>query len=115
GPIAGSTALSGNSKQVSKPARLALALVAVAAIIGIAIPLATTSSLRDSQAEARAGQITTALDRAERAHSIQPYAASPAEQKALVLEQQGDLARAAVHAAKATENEPTNWRMWLVR
>jgi Tfp pilus assembly protein PilF len=45
---------------------------------------------------------------------VQPWAASPLLQQALVLEEAGELERAAELAADATANEPSNWRAWIV-
>lgn len=96
------------------PLRLAFAVAAVAAIVAIAIPLASTSLVRQSEAQARAGELSAALRAARSAQNVQPGAASPRLQEALVLELQGDLAPAAAAARAATEREPTNWRTWLV-
>jgi O-Antigen ligase len=97
------------------PLRWALPIGAVAAIVAIAIPLASTSLLRDSEADARAGDLEAALRAAETAQSVQPGAAAPRLQQALVLEERGDLDAAAAAAAAASEREETNWRTWLVR
>jgi tetratricopeptide (TPR) repeat protein len=96
------------------PLRLAFAVAAVAAIVAIAIPLASTSLVRQSEAQARAGDLPAALRAARSAQNVQPGAASPRLQEALVLELQGELAPAAAAARAATEREPTNWRTWLV-
>jgi type II secretory pathway pseudopilin PulG len=96
------------------PLRLAFAVAAGAAIVAIAIPLASTSLLRQSEAEARAGELSAALRAARSAQNVQPGAASPRLQEALVLELRGDLPPAAAAARAATEREPTNWRTWLV-
>ena len=95
-------------------ARLAAAAAALAAIVAIAIPLASTSLVRSSEAEARAGDLTAALEDARTAQNVQPGAASPRLQQALVLEQQGELPAAVEAARAAAEREPTNWRTWLV-
>jgi tetratricopeptide (TPR) repeat protein len=94
--------------------RVVLAVVAIAAVVGIAIPLASTSSVRASQDSANNAQLDTALAKAQTAHHIQPYAATPSLQTALVFEVAGDLDGAATAATQATEDEPTNWRTWLV-
>jgi hypothetical protein len=94
--------------------RLAVAAAAVVAIVAIAIPLASTSRLRQSEFEARTGDLTAALEAARSAQNAQPSAASPRLQEALVLEAQGDLPSAAESARAATERESTNWRTWLV-
>jgi Tfp pilus assembly protein PilF len=44
-----------------------------------------------------------------------PDAAGPRLQQALVLESARDYDAAAVAIAGATEKEPNNWRLWLVR
>ncbi len=96
------------------PVRVALALVAFAAIVAIAIPLSTTSLVRESQADARAGHLAAALQAAGSAQNAQPDAALPHLQTALLLESQGSYAAAAAQARAATRREPTNWRNWLV-
>jgi O-Antigen ligase len=94
--------------------RVALSLIAVGAVVAIAIPLVGTSLVRDSQAQARAATLSGALADAREAHDVQPFAASPLLQEALVLELGGDLAPAANAARSAAEEEPTNWQNWLV-
>ena len=94
--------------------RLAAGIVAIAAIIAIAIPLASTSLVRQSEAKAREGDLAGALEKARSAQNAQPDAASPRLQEALVLEAEGDLGAAAAAARAATERESTNWRTWLV-
>ncbi len=94
--------------------RIAAAVVALAAIVAIAIPLASTSLVRSSEADARAGDLSGALEQARTAQNVQPGAASPRLQQALVLEQQGNFPAAVEAARAATEREPTNWRTWLV-
>ena len=96
------------------PLRAPIALVALAAIAAIAIPLSSTSAVRQSQAEARAGDLTAALTAARTAQNAQPGAATPRLQQALLFEERGDLALAAAAARAATEREPTDWRTWLV-
>lgn len=94
--------------------RLACALVSLVAIVAISIPLASTGLLRDSEAEARAGDLVAALEAARSAQNVEPGAAAPRLQEALLLEETGDLAGAAAAAREATERESTNWRTWLV-
>lgn len=95
------------------PSRLALAAVAVAAIVSIAIPLASTSLVRQSEADVRGGDLVGALEAARSAQNVQAGAAAPRLQQALVLEQLGDLNAAADAARESTERESTNWRTWL--
>jgi len=94
--------------------RLGLVGLSIAGVIAIAIPMASASAVRDSQAEVRAQDLGGALDEAQAAATIQPYASTASLQEALVLELQGDLEGAAAAAAAATEDESTNWRTWLV-
>lgn len=96
------------------PPRLGFAAAALIAIVAIAIPLASTTLLRQSEAEAREGNLEAALSDARSAQNVIPGAAGPRLQQALVLEQLGDLAAAASAAQAATEREETNWRPWLV-
>jgi hypothetical protein len=108
-----------NYKEPHKPVswrhpRVVLGALAVAGLILIAIPLRGAEALDSSQREARAGNLTKALDDARTAHDRQPYAASPLMQEALVLELMKEYDAAAVEARSATRAESTNWRTWLV-
>jgi len=94
--------------------RVAFCAVALAALVAIAIPLAGTNSVRASQEAAGASRFGPALESAREASEIQPWAATPHLQQALVLELGGDLDAAASAARAATTDEPTNWRTWLV-
>lgn len=96
------------------PLRFAAAAIALLAIVAIAIPLATTSLVRQSEAEVRDGDLNAALSAARSAQNVQPGTAGPRLQQALVLEAQGDLPAAGEAARAATERESTNWRPWLV-
>jgi O-Antigen ligase len=96
------------------PLRAAFVVLALIAIAVIATPLATTTLVRQSEADARAGDLPGALEAARSAQNVQPDAATPRLQQALVLEEQGELAPAAKAARAATERESTNWRTWLV-
>ena len=93
--------------------RIALAAIAVVALAVIAVPTLAVRDVRDSQADARSGQLGSALDAAKSAESLAGFAATPSLQQALVLEAQGDLNGAAGAARDATHQESTNWRTWL--
>ncbi len=88
--------------------------MALGGLVAIAIPMAGAQAIRDSQAGVRAQDLSTALEEANSAASIQPYAASASLQQALVFELQGDYESAIAAARTATTEEPTNWRTWLV-
>jgi len=94
--------------------RLGTGAAAIAAIVAIAVPLASTALVRQSEADFREGDLQGALDAARRAESAEPGAASPRLQQALVLEAAGEFPAAAEAARGATERESTNWRNWLV-
>jgi hypothetical protein len=94
--------------------RVGLAVLAVAAIASIAIPLASTSLIRESQAQVRAGDLPGALHSATSAANVEPDSGLPRLQQALVLEQAGNFEGAVTEATAATEREEQNWRNWLV-
>lgn len=96
-------------------ARLAIGVGSMLSIAAISVPLYSTSLINMSQTEVRAGRLQEAFDAANRADAVQPWAASPNLQKALVLEQAGDPVNALREARMASLDEPTNWRIWLVR
>jgi O-Antigen ligase len=107
-------AAGGEPVPFSLPGRIAIAAGSLVAIFAIAIPLASTSLLRESEAEARAGDLNAALSDARSAQNVLGGAMSPRLQRAVLLETLGDLDAAAAAALEATEREPTNWRTWLV-
>jgi tetratricopeptide (TPR) repeat protein len=94
--------------------RVALAVAALAALWAIIVPLASTVALRSSQSNARAGRFAAALSDTATAQRIEPGAASPHLQRALILEQLNDISGASAAIAQAQAREPTNWRIWLV-
>lgn len=95
-------------------ARVAVALLAAAALGAVAIPMAGAVATRDSRTAAGDGRLVAALEDSRTAERVQPYAATAHLQRALVLEAAGDLGSAGVAARAATADEPTNWRTWLV-
>jgi O-antigen ligase len=94
--------------------RVGVVAVAAVAIVVIAIPLASTSLIRQSQDEAIDGDSAAALADARTATNVAPFAATPRMQQALLLEEAGDLEAAAAEATAATERESTNWRTWVL-
>ena len=112
------TPAGGRRQETSEPReslrpRLILAGLAIVSLVVIAIPMQSTRDLRQSQADARAGNLDGALDAARSAGSLEGFAATPKLQRALVLEAQGNLDAAASAAQEATREESTNWRIWL--
>ncbi len=100
--------------RLALPLRIAIPVVALVALGAISIPLASTSLLRESEDQARAGELEAALSSARSAQNVEPWAASPRLQQALVLESEGELEAALVTARAAAERESTNWRNFLV-
>lgn len=96
------------------PLRLGLIAVAMASLLAIAVPLATVSTVRESQAAVLAANSGPALTDARAAVRLEPGAASARLQLALVLEVRGDLTDALAAARSATKDEATNWGTWLV-
>jgi hypothetical protein len=94
--------------------RAGIGALAVAALVAIAIPLYSAIKVNASQAAVRAHDLPGALDDARSAASIEPYAATPKIQEALVLELQRRLPQAIAAEREATQAEATNWRTWLV-
>ena len=80
-----------------------------------AIPLLTQIKIGDSQAAVERRDAEKALDDALAARALQPWAASPYLQLALVEEQTGDLASAREWIGEAIERDALDWRLWLVR
>ena len=96
------------------PVRLGVITLAVASLVAIAIPLATVSTVRESQAAVTSGNAAQALTDARAAVRLEPGAASPEIQLALVLELQGDVPDALSAARGAARDEPANWSTWLI-
>ncbi len=97
------------------PTRIGLAALALLATVAIGIPFGTTAALRSSQGDVSDGNLSAALSAAATAQRLEPYAASPRLQRALILERSGDLRDARAAIAQATARESTDWSIWLVR
>jgi O-Antigen ligase len=94
--------------------RAAAVLVALAAILCIAVPMLAQQRLEESQAASSRGDVAVAVDAAQGARSLQPWAASPYLQLALVEEQAGDLRQANRYVKDALERDSSDWSIWLV-
>jgi tetratricopeptide (TPR) repeat protein len=93
--------------------RWGIAGLSAAAVIAIAIPLAGALALQRSQTAAAAGNLGAAYQDSLTAQRLQPYAAAPRLQEALVLEAAHQYVLAATDARAATIDEPDNWENWL--
>jgi Tfp pilus assembly protein PilF len=91
-----------------------LVLATGPALAAIAVPLATTAAVRSSQTAARTGDYGAALGYLLAAERVEPAAASPRLEQALVYEQAGALPAANRAIDEASSRQPTDWRIWLV-
>lgn len=93
-------------------AGLGLAWIVALALIG---PLLVDREIDTSNAAAADGDIAAAIDHAETARSIEPWAASPYLQLGLLAESQGDYATAGQRLTEAIEREDGNWQLLYLR
>jgi O-Antigen ligase len=91
-----------------------VALVAWVLICGQAISLLSDRELARSRAAVADGNFPRAASAAEAARNIQPWAATPYLQLALVSEAAGDLPRSRIWIGEAVERNKRDWRLWLV-
>jgi hypothetical protein len=94
--------------------RTAGVAVALAAILCAAVPMLSQNRLDASQEAAARGDVTAAIDAAEQARGMQPWASTPHLQLALLEEQDGNLGAANRHAREALERDRSDWSIWLV-
>jgi hypothetical protein len=90
------------------------AVVACSIVVAEAIPLLADVEVRRSQADVRAGSLQRAWSRAVDATRIEPWAASPYLQLALVEEAGGDLASARRAIDASIRRDREDWRTWLI-
>jgi len=100
---------------LARSVRAVVVSIAVLVIALIALPRLATQAVRDSQRDSAGGQLDASLNNADRAARLLPFAATPAVQQALVLQQRGEARRALPLAREATAADPINWRTWYVR
>jgi Tfp pilus assembly protein PilF len=93
--------------------RIAVPALAAAVIAAAAVSLLRDSEVRRSQDEAARGRTDAAVSAALRAHALEPWAASPPLQLALVYEAAGDISSAQRWIADAIASDPADWRIRL--
>jgi O-antigen ligase/polysaccharide polymerase Wzy-like membrane protein len=91
-----------------------LVFTALLAIACEGLPLLTDAQVRASQAAVVSGDSEAAAAHARKAVALQPWAASPYVQLALVDEQNQDLRAAAAAMRAALRRDPSDWRSWLI-
>ena len=67
-----------------------------------------------SQAAIRSGDVEAAVDDALTARRLEPWAATPYLQLALLEQDAGDLAAAREWIGEAIDRDPSDWRLWVV-
>ena len=93
-------------------AGLATAWIAALALIG---PLLVYREIDASNAAAADGNLPSAIDHADTARSIEPWAATPYVQLGLLAESQGDYATAEERLSQAIDREEGNWQLYYLR
>jgi O-antigen ligase len=91
---------------------LALSWIVALALIG---PLLVDREIDASNAAAAEGDVAAAIDHADTARSIEPWAATPYVQLGLLAETQEDYATAAGRLGEAIEREDDNWQLYYLR
>lgn len=94
--------------------RTAAVAVSLAAIMCIAVPMLGQERLEQSQAAANRGDVAEAVNAAQGARSLQPWASSPYLQLALIREQANDLGQANRYIKSAIKRDRRDWSIWLV-
>ena len=115
-PAAGRAARQFGSSQAGRGRvlRTAGVGVALAAIVFAAVPMLAQNRLEESQAAAARGDAAAAIEAADDARAVQPWASTPYLQLALLEEQQGNLGQANRHIEDALERDRSDWSTWLV-
>jgi O-antigen ligase len=101
----------------ARPFGLAVAGLATAWIVALALvgPLLVDRELNASRVAAETGNFAVAVDDAETARSIEPWAASPYVELGLIAQAQGELPRAAGLLSDAIDREDRNWQLYFLR
>jgi O-antigen ligase len=106
------------SRLVPARNRFGFAVAAIAAawllLAAQVAPLLGEVQLRESQEAARRGDLPAAADAAGAARRLEPWAASPYLQLALIDEEVGDLGGATRWIDDAIARDTRDWRLWLV-
>lgn len=101
-------------RRVHTGARLIAAVLAAVFVIAEGIPLLARARIDRSQAAARDGAVAVAVEQAEAAVRIEPWAASPYLQLALTNEQAGEIGSARAAIAAAVARDPDGWQARLI-
>jgi hypothetical protein len=102
------------SRTASFGVRAALVVAAWIVICAQALPFLSSEEVAASQRAAARGELGEALERARSAEAVQPWAASPHLQLALVREEAGQVRRARRDIASAIARDSSDWRLRVV-
>jgi hypothetical protein len=108
----------GRRRDRGRTPRLVVASIAIAAVLAIVSEgdrLLGQTKIDASQSATSRRDLRTAFANAIDARDLEPWAATPYLQIALVAEEQGDLATASQAIIESIDRDPDNWRLWLVR
>jgi hypothetical protein len=107
----------GNGQRQRRRFGLAVAGLAVAWISALALigPLLVDREIDASNAASADGDFAAAVEHADNARSIEPWAASPYLQLGLLAESQGNFEAAADWLGEAIDREEGNWLLYYVR
>ena len=94
-------------------ARVAVVVAALVLIAAQVVPFLAQDDIRRSQHRFAAGDLDGARAAAVSAGGLQPWAASPHLQLALVEERRGELPVARSAISEAIERDSLDWRLWL--
>jgi tetratricopeptide (TPR) repeat protein len=96
---------------------LTAAALAVAWVSAVALvqPLLVEHEITASREAAAAEDLPGAVDHAERARTIEPFAASPYVQLGLLAQLQGEYEAAISHFTNAIDREEENWQWYYLR
>ena len=88
-------------------------VIGCACIVAGGIALTSDAKLRASREAAADGDLAKAADEARAAAAIQPWAAAPRLQLALVQEEQTTRPRPSGRSARRSSARPEDWRLWF--
>lgn len=93
-------------------AGLAVAWISAVALIG---PLLVDRELKTAKSAAADGNVASAIEHADTARSIEPWAASPYLFLGLLAEAQGEYTTASGRLSQAIHREDRNWELYYLR
>ncbi len=94
------------------PGLVAVATVAAAAVVAVALPALSDRQVDRALEAIDAGNLTDAVDAADRARHLNPLSLGPLQARALVADAAGDRVAAVAWYEKATELQPENPDPW---